>query len=676
LHGRHDWLNFHLADSCKPISTQSLKLIQQEALTKLDTLSAHITKNEFNYIKTTVKSSEIPCGKLLIKDHKTDIINYGNGTFESESRFVIPCSNFVAGFSKLGFKAIEATFNKNKITFKNTTIKNSYELLQDLEKLGISEDQNTITTFDVKNMYPNIKQSYIKTAIDHFSSNFSKEDKERIDLGWQTAKFGMQNVIIRHRETYHQFQGSDDSDPGLAIGSFESAFFSDLAMAYLFGRLKDDFEEDCVYAKIYRDDCLLVFRSVKGKEELETWHEEISKKIEAIMPAIKFKMDQWRFGLAFLDVFFFWDPEDKKLNWKTYTKPNAATKYLNKTSPGHTFSCTKAIPHAVVDRLARLTKKDDNLNEIRITDHYPSHRNALVDAGLCIIDKTPLERTFGQQWTENAEKPAPKKRQHDKRTVHFVSSFIGRYLKEPIQVTMKRLRNLFDVKWLHVRMCHKRFGSIENKIQGDLRSKVDKGVISDDYCDWVCNCGPKAKREGECIWEGGRCRAKCVIYKYKCLVCSAEYVGSTQQPAKKRLGQHCGDVKRLVYREEKSDKFAEHFAEHRVQGLISEGRTVEERRKEIEKAKKDGKADGEVEEIRKMVKPGLIWDGNGMTVGQSFGRDSCRLCNMEKFYIFDRRRIVKVMNQNNEFFGKCRHLPRIQKLFTEEAQAENGNRRY
>ena len=104
----------------------------------------------------------------------------------------------------------------------------------------------------------------------------------------------------------------------------------------------------------------------------------------------------------------------------------------------------------------------------------------------------------------------------------------------------------------HTRMCYKRFGSIEKKIQGDLRSKVDKGVISDDFCDWKCNCPKDVKRNGECIWPGARCRAKCVIYKYTCVVCQSEYVGSTQQFAKKRLGQHCGDVRRLTYKGEKA----------------------------------------------------------------------------------------------------------------------------
>ena len=102
---------------------------------------------------------------------------------------------------------------------------------------------------------------------------------------------------------------------------------------------------------------------------------------------------------------------------------------------------------------------------------------------------------------------------------------------------------------------------------------------------------------------------------------------------------------------------------------------MEDRIEQLEEMKRKGRVSDEIELIRDMVKPSLLWDGNGLIVGRSFGKDSCMLCNMEKYHLVDRRRFVKVMNQNNELYGACRHQPRIQKLITEEALAENGNRR-
>ena len=544
--------------------------------------------------------------------------------------------------------------------------------------MEIHEEANTVISFDVTDMYPNCKHSYIEAAIRHFSADFSADDKARVWEAWRIAKFGMKRVILRNREKYYEFLGSgkDQEDPGLAIGSFESAFFSDCTMAYLFEQLAADFDKDCVYAKIYRDDAIIVFRGVKGDRKLERWYNEISGKVAVIMPDIKFTMSKWVNGLPFLDIWFYWD-EFSHLSWKTYTKLNSITKYLNKTSPGHTFSCTKAIPHSVVDRLAKLTKIDENLRGIRVTDHYPEHRSALIDAELCNIDRTPIEATFGEKWDAEAAKVPPKKpkKTENRRTIHFVCSFIGKYLKEPIHITIKRLREYHDVKWLRYRMSYKRFGSVENTIQADFRAKVDRGIMSDDYGDWVCNCGPSKKRDGKCMFEGGLCRTKCVIYKFECVECKEEYIGSTQQFVKKRLGQHCSDVKQLMLKDVKSDKFAEHFVKQRIEDLARIRMTVEDRREQLEDMKRRGVVSDEIEKIRRLVKPSLLWDGNGMTVGRSFGKDSCKLCNMEKYHLINRRRFAKVMNQNNEIYGCCRHIPRVQKLIIEEALAENGNQR-
>ena len=669
-------MNFHLRNSCVEVSVQTLKSYQIDAYQLLHDISGQITKSEFNHVNEVIASSDIPNPKLLLKDHKTTKTNYGEDVVNFPSRFIIPCANYLAGFSKLGFRAIEHIFKKNKVNLKKTTIKNSFELIADLQDMGITENSNTVISFDVTDMYPNCRHSYIESAVRHFAAEFSEEDKKKVWEAWRIAKFGMKRVVLRNKDKYYEFRGcgKDENDPGLAIGSFESAFFSDVTMAYLFEKLDADLRKDCVFAKIYRDDALIVFRGSKADRKLERWHAEISAKVSVLMPDIKFTMSKWVNGLPFLDIWFHWD-DSQNLSWKTYTKQNSVTKYLNHSSPGHTFSCTKAIPHAVIDRLAKLTKQDEQLREIRVTDHYPEHRSALLDAGLCKIDRTPIEATFGQKWDADNAKTQKIPKKHDKRTIHFVCSYIGKYLKEPIHTIIKRLRQYHDVKWLRYRMSYKRFCSVENSIQGDLRGKQDEGVVSDDYSDWKCNCGPGKKRDGECMFKGGLCRSKCVIYNFKCKICDSEYVGSTQQFVKKRLAQHCGDVKRLLLKDEKSDKFAEHFVKHRFEDLERRGMTVEDRIEQLEEMKRKGRVSDEIELIRDMVKPSLLWDGNGLVVGRSFGKDNCMLCNMEKYHLVNRRRFAQVMNQNNELYGCCRHIPRIQKLTTEEALAENGNRK-
>ena len=579
---------------------------------------------------------------------------------ELSSRFVIPCGNFLAGFSKLGFKAIQNLFIKNGVNFSEKTIKNSYTLISDFEKMDIKKTRNTLVSFDVQSMYPSCRHSYIKKAILHFSKDFSADDKEKVLKYWDTCKFGMRHVLLRHRDEYFEFRGCDATgdDPGLAIGSYESAFFADLTMAYLFEKLKTDFGESCSYWGIYRDDAVLVFNGVKSSRRLKIWHQVISAKIAKIMPDIKFTMTEWDDdGLAFLDIFLFWDDEGE-LSWKTYKKENSVTKYLNSDSPGHSKTCKTSIPDAVFGRLANLTKKSKTLSNTRVSDHYPEHTSALKAAGLCRNSSSPLAATFGQKWgnSEVAEivKNSKKRRIRPKnRTIYFVCSYFGRFLKEPIHKILKRLRDYHGVKWLRARMAYTKFASMESQVQGDLQRKVDKGIAAKEFVDWPCNCTKNTKNDkGLCMFDG-KCRKACLIYSFRCRICDSEYIGSTQRFIKKRLNEHCGDVVRKVKNDVNSDTFCKHWAEHRLDRIADVGWGDPDEK--------------EIQKIRRMVDPKIIWQGNSAVVARSFGTDRCRLCDMEKYYIFERRRDGGVINQNSDFYSSCRHKPRIQHLFTDEA---------
>ena len=107
-------MGFHLENSCVEVPVQTLKSYQVDAYTLLNEISDQITKKEFQFVKETIASSDIPAPKLLLKDHKTTKIDYGGGVVEYPSRFICPCANYLAGFSKLGFKAIEQILKGTK----------------------------------------------------------------------------------------------------------------------------------------------------------------------------------------------------------------------------------------------------------------------------------------------------------------------------------------------------------------------------------------------------------------------------------------------------------------------------------------------------------------------------------------------------------------------------------
>ena len=76
----------------------------------------------------------------------------------------------------------------------------------------------------------------------------------------------------------------------------------------------------------------------------------------------------------------FWLTENY-LNFRVHLKPNQQLKYLNKGST-HTEACFAAIPSGVVRRLALLTTRTNESEDIRMDELYPLHAKALRAANL------------------------------------------------------------------------------------------------------------------------------------------------------------------------------------------------------------------------------------------------------------------------------------------------------
>ena len=72
------------------------------------------------------------------------------------------------------------------------------------------------------------------------------------------------------------------------------------------------------------------------------------------------------------------------------------------------------------------------------------------------------------------------------------------------------------------------------------------------------NCFLPSKVNGKCVY-GGKWRSQCTIYKVKCSMCNAIYIGNTQQTFKKIMDGHFSDLLRLLRNGKKSDSFYAHF---------------------------------------------------------------------------------------------------------------------
>ena len=84
-----------------------------------------------------------------------------------------------------------------------------------------------------------------------------------------------------------------------------------------------------------------------------------------------------------------WSTEND-LNFRVHLKPNQQLKYLNKGST-HTEACF-AIPSGAVRRLALLTTRTNESEDIRMDELYPLHAKALRAANLA----PPIFPTHGE----------------------------------------------------------------------------------------------------------------------------------------------------------------------------------------------------------------------------------------------------------------------------------------
>ena len=313
-------------------------------------------------------------------------------------------------------------------------------------------------------------------------------------------------------------------------------------------------------------------------------------------------------------------------------------KYLNAGST-HAASVFKAVPHGVINRLAKLTSITNRNKNTRIDELYPDHAAALEVAGLSPEKYPTIQSVQDEQQTtaEERKRAKEKKRKNRYRSVFFCIGH-SKGWEHPIHRTLKRLRNNHNLKWLRISMSYHRFPNLSEMLQGDLSRKLLDGVESLDFIDRECNCRTGATPEhGLCPYRGN-CRKSVIVYKVTCKCCNMIYIGNTQQQYKNRMSGHFNDVQKLLAKGIRSDSYAKHFATH------------------FEKGSKP-----KPKELRAIQKFEIIWQGKPISASKTFGTRGCILCTREKIAIIKagRKEPEKLINSCSEIYGACRHKPKF-----------------
>ena len=217
---------------------------------------------------------------------------------------------------------------------------------------------------------------------------------------------------------------------------------------------------------------------------------------------------------------------------------------------------------------------------------------------------------------------------------------------------IKKLCDRYGLKWLRVRMAHKRHQNICEIVQANLSNKLAQILQSIDFKNRNCNCNTASLVHGQCPYKSD-CRRACIIYDTKCRICQESYVGNTQNYYKKRFNGHFADVQKKVVLGEKSDSFANHFARHF--------------------SKKPSPS-----ELWEMIDFSIIWQGNAIQLSKMFGKSLCKFCMMERLTILDRCRNdqSKMINKCSEIFGSCRHKPCFHRFTRSTDDAEKVEKKF
>jgi len=612
-------------------------------------LEPMLSKNESDAIKESLNSRAVPTPIMLVKDHK-DPDEEG----KYPKRLVCPATNFVAIFDKIGHKAIKGVLDRNGVVYDSSNIEQASELKATLESLNLQKKEITIVSIDAVRMYPSITLSMVRKAVTHFcgKARISREDKDIIRTGLRMVEFSMGNTLLTFRDQYYEYAGDlRIEDRGLTIGGYGSAFLADLVAAYLMERVTTCFR-DAQYNGLYRDDGLTVFNGYMSKTDVINWLDKFQAKVDRALgcdllqftaevwgadrddgsPSKKVKVQKGE-GFPFLDMEMYWVDQD--LQFRVHMKENQELKYLNKGS-SHTNSCFKAIPHGVMGRLGKLTSRNRETENVRMDILYPKHAAALRLANIAPRKFPTLGKVLDDIEVEaNKDKKAEadEKKKDRARQTFFCVGYSPNW-STPIPMILKELRNKHGLKWIRNSMSYHKFSNVRETFQGDAVAKMMKGITSRDFQDLPCNCQERSRMEGAC--ESNSCMKCCVVYSATCNVCDDEYIGCTQNKMKLRMGQHFGEVRKLVNLGDKSDSFADHMAHH-----------FEER----------GLTAATCRMTKEMVKMKILWQGSIISCMKSFGKRNCKLCMRERLAILNKseKDPKKMINSKSEIYGGCRH---------------------
>eukprot|EP00957_Ditylum_brightwellii_P138883 10585849-Ditylum_brightwellii.AAC.1 len=197
-------------------------------------------------------------------------------------------------------------------------------------------------------------------------------------------QFGMKSTLLQFGGCYYVYQGAakgkalSDKDIALNIGTYKSAFLTDIVASYVFEEteefLEDAFSEG--YTETMGGD-YLQFTTKLWQPPPANKNNSPIKKDKKEKGATVIHMKEF----PFLDMKMNWDKESGEIRFSVFRKPNQVLKCVNRGSI-HRPTTFKFIASGVLIRLARLTSNIAANGKAKIDKIYLEHAKALFTADL------------------------------------------------------------------------------------------------------------------------------------------------------------------------------------------------------------------------------------------------------------------------------------------------------
>ena len=423
------------------------------------------------------------------------------------------------------------------------------------------EEEYTLVTLDISNMYMNISEVLGIKAVRYFLTEYPHLLHSRFSL-----EFVEEAILLVLRNNISFFDGRYKRQiHGCAMGSHKSPPYASLSVGYVEKVAKDIFQETkgteySAYIqhmlKRFLDDVFLKWKSSLGDIQ------EFFDVLNNVDEKINFTIESGK-KIPFLDVCF--ELKGNVMETDIYYKPTDTHNYVQFGS-FHPRKTLTNIPYSLARRIcvivSNLDTRDVRLDELRhflLRKKYPA---SVIDSGIQRAKSLDRLEILSNAGTSNVDE--------DVQNIPFVHTnncanpYVLSLVRDGLSVLLpsERMGRVMDKKKIvAARRQPHNLKSILFRPRFDTTAVGTKGSVTPCKKDphrarrgRPCKCCDALQEVSTITFKGSdhvfelryhfTCDTRNVIYAVTCNGCGDNYIGKTEREVRERCGDYCNAIER------------------------------------------------------------------------------------------------------------------------------------